>query len=153
MSGAFSRTRRIAAAALLLASTPAAGEELSYFASYVPRAAATKIERDEAPNIDGDLSDPAWAKATVIEEFYQVEPAEGAPPSQKTHAYVLYDEKTLYVGFRLFDDEPEKIVRNQLVRDAELRDEDAIRIFLIRSARSGTPISFRPTLMAQKSTR
>lgn len=130
MSGAFSRTRRIAAAALLLASTPAAGEELSYFASYVPRAAATKIERDEAPNIDGDLSDPAWAKATVIEEFYQVEPAEGAPPSQKTHAYVLYDEKTLYVGFRLFDDEPEKIVRNQLVRDAELRDEDAIRIFL-----------------------
>ena len=100
------------------------------FSTYVPKAVAVRIDRDEAPEIDGDLSDPVWSKAILIDEFYLVEPVEGAAPSQKTHAYILYDDKTLYVGLRLFDDTPDKIARNQLVRDAELRNEDAIRIFL-----------------------
>jgi hypothetical protein len=100
------------------------------FATYVPRVAAVRIERAEAPKIDGDLADPAWAKAAVVEEFYQVEPVEGGAPSLKTRAYVMYDERTLYVGFHLYDDEPDKIVRAQLARDAILRDEDAIRVML-----------------------
>lgn len=110
--------------------TPALGQEKPNFSTYVPKAVAVKIDRDEAPKIDGDLSDPAWSKAVLIDEFYQVEPVEGATPTQKTHAYILFDDKTFYVGLYLFDNEPDKIVRNQLVRDAELRDEDAIRIYL-----------------------
>ena len=115
------------ACALAVAAAEAAPAD---FAAYTPRAEAKRIDRAEAPTIDGDLSDPAWKKAAVIDEFYQVEPVQGGLPTRRTRAYVMYDEKTFYVGLFMYDDEPDRIARNQLARDAELRDEDAIRIFL-----------------------
>ena len=48
------------------------------FSTYQPTAKATRIEANEAPTVDGDLSDPIWQKAAPITEFYQVEPVEGA---------------------------------------------------------------------------
>ena len=81
------------------------------FAAYTPRFEAPRISREEAPAIDGDLSDPVWAKAAVIDRFYQVTPAEGGTPSQPTRAYVMYDDRNLYVGVYNYDAEPEKIVR------------------------------------------
>jgi len=129
MAGAFSMARCAAAAALAAASAANASEAPN-FSTYTPSVTAAMISRDEAPEIDGDLSDPAWSKATIIENFYQVEPTEGGTPTQKTRAYIMYDERTFYVGSHLYDDEPEKITRKQLARDAELRDEDAIRVYL-----------------------
>src|SRR5205823_4949137 len=40
------------------------------FTTYSPTARATRIDSREAPIIDGDLSDPVWTKAEVIDEFY-----------------------------------------------------------------------------------
>src|SRR3982074_1273914 len=67
------------------------------FNTYQPTARATRIDAGEAPTIDGDLSDPVWAKAQVIDEFYQVDPNPGEPASQRTIARFLYDDNTLYV--------------------------------------------------------
>ncbi len=108
----------------------AAGAEPADFAAYTPRLEAVRISTGEAPTIDGDLSDPAWAKAAIVTEFYQVEPVEGGAPSQPTKAYLMYDEKTLYVGFYLYDSEPGKIRRNLLERDAQLKDDDGIRVMI-----------------------
>jgi len=110
-------------------SSPASADAVD-FATYAPRVTAVRIPDDEAPVIDGDLSDPAWSKAAVIRTFYQVEPVEGGVPTEPTIAYVMYDDKKLYFGFHLYESEPSRIRRTQLARDAELRDEDAIRIFL-----------------------
>src|SRR5688572_18016107 len=49
-----------------------------------PTVAASRIDNADAPTIDGDLSDPGWAKATVIDNFLQVEPVPGAPSSERT---------------------------------------------------------------------
>src|SRR5882672_398322 len=68
------------------------------FNTYMPTAMATKVDANEAPTIDGDLSDPAWAKAQAIDEFYQLEPNPGAVASETTIARFLYDENNLYVG-------------------------------------------------------
>lgn len=100
------------------------------FKSYVPRTTAVRIDASEAPKLDGDLSDPVWSKAAPIEQFYQIAPVEGAAPSQKTKAYVLHDERNLYVGIYNYDTEPDKIVHRLLERDAQLRDEDAIRVMI-----------------------
>ncbi|NWG93302.1 MAG: carbohydrate binding family 9 domain-containing protein [Parvularculaceae bacterium] len=116
------------AVALSLAASAAA--EGVDFATYAPRLEARKIAREEAPTIDGDLSDAAWSKAAIVEDFYQVEPIEGGAPSQRTRAYLMYDERTLYVGFYLYDTDPSKIRRAILARDGQLRDEDAIRVML-----------------------
>jgi hypothetical protein len=100
------------------------------FAAYVPRIEAARIAQEDAPKIDGDLSDPAWSQAFVVERFFQVQPVEGAQPSFSTRALVMYDERTLYVGFYSYDPEPKRIVRNVLERDARLQDEDAVRILI-----------------------
>ena len=100
------------------------------FSSYVPTGRATRIEPSEAPTIDGDLSDPAWAKAQIIDEFYQVDPDEGAPASQRTVARFIYDENTLYVGIYAYDTEPDKIVATVRARDGRLDTDDGVRIFL-----------------------
>ncbi len=100
------------------------------FETYRPSVRATRINEDEAPIIDGDLSDPIWARAERIEEFYQVEPTNGGTPDQKTHAYILYDRKTLYIGIYAYDTEPELIRASQLQRDLNLRDDDGVRVLI-----------------------
>lgn len=100
------------------------------FASFAPRVEAVRIDREDAPEIDGDLSDPVWARANVIEEFYQVVPVQGGTPTQPTRAYILYDERNLYIGVYNYDDAPDQIRRSQLQRDPALEDDDGIRILL-----------------------
>ena len=54
-------------------------------------------------NIDGKLDEPAWAKATPITDFRQQQPREGAPASQRTEVRILYDERAIYIGARMYD--------------------------------------------------
>src|SRR6185503_1135775 len=100
------------------------------FTTYEPTANATRIDPSEAPKIDGSLSDPAWAKAEIIDEFYQVDPFAGRPGSQTTIARFLYDENTLYVGIYAYDTEPDKIVATVKARDGRVDVDDGVRIYL-----------------------
>jgi len=105
-------------------------EEARDFNTYVPTAKATRIEASEAPTIDGDLSDSAWAKAQEIDEFYQLEPDTGQPPSERTVARFLYDEANLYVSIYAYDKEPTGIVASNRTRDGNLNTDDTVRIIL-----------------------
>ena len=58
---------------------------------------------DTAIEIDGILDEAAWARAEVVDEFFQVDPEEGAPASERTEARILYDREALYIGVRLYD--------------------------------------------------
>ena len=123
----------VVAASVMLAGAAAAqpaSETPRDFETYTPRVDAVRIAEEDAPVIDGDLSDPAWSRADVIDEFYQVEPVEGATPSQPTRAYIMYDRKHLYVGVYCYDSEPDQIRHAQMRRDPQLRDEDGIRILI-----------------------
>jgi Carbohydrate family 9 binding domain-like len=113
-----------------VADTPAATSAPRDFDNYTPRITAVRIERQDAPVIDGDLSDPAWRNAAVIEEFYQIDPVEGVTPSQPTRAYIMYDSKNLYVAVYAYDTEPDRIRRSQLQRDPALQDDDGIRVLI-----------------------
>jgi hypothetical protein len=62
-----------------------------------------------APQMDGKVNESVWQKALRIDAFYQYTPNNGAPPSQKTEAYMYCDTHNLYVAFRCFDSEPDKI--------------------------------------------
>jgi hypothetical protein len=100
------------------------------FSTYQPTARATRIESGEAPGIDGDLSDPVWSKAQIIDEFYQVDPDAGQPASQVTVARFLYNDNTLFVGIYAYDREPEKIVATVRARDGRLDTDDGVRIYI-----------------------
>ena len=95
-----------------------------------PTVAATAITIAEAPIIDGDLSDAAWSKASVIDQFTQLDPDNGEPGTQRTVARIMYDENNLYVGIHIYDNEPNKIIANAKSRDGLTNRDDAVRLML-----------------------
>src|SRR5258708_15444990 len=91
---------------------------------------AVRIDSSEAPTIDGDLSDPVWAKAAVLDDFRQVEPDTGQPGSERTILRILYDSENIYFGVHLYDREPDKIIIRGMTRDRPVFAEDQFRMAL-----------------------
>ncbi len=100
------------------------------FSTYIPTGRATRIEPSDVPTIDGLLDDAAWAKAQVIDEFYQLDPDTGAPGSEKTELRILYDSENLYIAIYNYDREPHLISNTQRSRDGNLGADDSVRIYL-----------------------
>jgi hypothetical protein len=92
------------------------------------RPAATVTRTETPPRVDGRLDDPVWQRATPIGELVQVDPVEGAPPSEATEIRFLYDADQLYMAVRCFDREPEEILVTTRERDAFLDDDDRVEI-------------------------
>ena len=114
-----------------LTSLPLWAEEAPIdFVHYEPTAEIARIAGSEAPEIDGDISDPVWSKATRIDKFYQTEPVQGAEPSEITVVYIAYDENNLYFAFDCRDSQPAQILATVMQRDRELWQDDNIRIYL-----------------------
>ncbi|MBA3647224.1 MAG: carbohydrate binding family 9 domain-containing protein [Chitinophagales bacterium] len=77
-----------------------------------------------AITLDGKLDDPAWNRADVENDFMQTDPNPGADPSEKTEMRILYNDEYMYVGFRCYESEPDKIIRLGLERDFSLGSDD-----------------------------
>ncbi len=92
----------------------------------------------EIIQIDGRLDESAWERGTPADRFFQLDPVEGAPATERTEAIVLYDSEALYVGARLFDSAPDSIVARLGRRDANLEsDFFAVCLDPYRDRRSG----------------
>ena len=73
---------------------------------------------------------PAWEdKLAKIDRFTQRTPSDGQPVSQRTEAYLGYDDKNLYAIFICFDSEPGKI-RARLSRREDVFDDDSVELML-----------------------
>lgn len=111
-----------------LLSGAAAATPARDFQTYQPSVQATRV--DQAPTIDGDISDAIWQKAPPIDEFYQLAPKEGAPATEKTIVRVLYDANNIYFAIHAQDREPDKIHASIKSRDGNLSADDLVRIYL-----------------------
>ncbi len=125
-----SRTVRGPAAAilLLLAHAPSAGATPTNTAAPAPRS-ATVVATREAVRIDGRLSEEVWATVPVVTDLLQRDPDEGKSATERTEIRVAYDDKALYIGARLFDTQPNRIVRRRSRRDAA-SSSDLLRVYL-----------------------
>jgi hypothetical protein len=97
----------------------------------LPQAAAapqTEKQKVEAPRytvtratshikIDGNLDEEAWASAVVIPLVFEWSPGDNIPAPVKTECLVTYDTHNLYLGFRCYDPEPQKIRAHFMDRD------------------------------------
>jgi Domain of unknown function (DUF5916) len=95
-----------------------------------PHVPGARIQATEAPVIDGDLSDPAWEKATVIEDFRQRTPVPGSMPTERTVIRIMYDTENIYFGVYAYDSSPELITVRAMSRDGELNTGDNIQVAL-----------------------
>ncbi len=89
-----------------------------------------RLARGEGIALDGRLDEPAWARAPVATGFTQSEPSEGRPASERTEVRVLTDGRTLYVGARLLDRDPDGIVIRDLDRDFDTFSQDVFELLL-----------------------
>src|SRR5258708_5255580 len=74
--------------------------------------------------IDGKLDESAWTKATPITELRQQNPIEGVAPTQRTEIRVLYDERAIYIGARMYDSLGARGIRAPLARRDQLLDSN-----------------------------
>ncbi len=91
-------------------------------------AMAYRLADGEAPKIDGRLSEEAWQKAPVQGHFIQREPEFGMPATQQTEFRVLYDERKIYFGVWVWDDNQAGIIASEMKRDSGLQKGDQIKI-------------------------
>lgn len=84
-----------------------------------------------APLLDGSvLDDPAWQGVVPASGFWQVQPNEGQPSTQKTEVYVGFLDNALYIGMVAYDDNPDSIIVTDGRRDSNLNDGDSFRVII-----------------------
>lgn len=81
-----------------------------------------------SPRIDGVIDPIEWKAAVPASGFTQFDPEEGAPATEATSVFVLYDDDALYVGVKCADSDPKEIVHQLTRRD---RSTQADRISVI----------------------
>ncbi|MBW3570678.1 MAG: carbohydrate binding family 9 domain-containing protein [Gemmatimonadetes bacterium] len=101
----------LAAASLLAGFASAAAAQAEAPAAPPPGRVEARAARiaGAGPQIDGRLDEAAWQQAAVITGFVQKHPDEGAPASARTEVRVLYDDRAVYVGARMYSDDPASI--------------------------------------------
>lgn len=77
---------------------------------------------DNAPKIDGDISDECWTSAPSVEDFYF--PGDGSKAPEPTTAWLCYDDECIYMAFRCGDSQPDKIIAQQKKRGGSLGNDD-----------------------------
>ena len=73
----------------------------------------------EKIEIDGKLDEKSWQTAAIASDFIMLDPDNGKliPENKKTEVKVLYDNDAIYVGAVMYDDNPDKILREITQRD------------------------------------
>jgi hypothetical protein len=75
------------------------------------------VRLDTPLRLDGRLDEGIYAQIEPITDFIQQEPREGTPATEKTDAWILFDDEQLYIAARCWDSHPEREVANELRRD------------------------------------
>ena len=90
------------------------------------RATVRAVRLATGIRLDGVLDEPAYETVAALDDFIQQEPNEGAPASERTEAWVLFDADNIYIAARLWDSAPPSAwVANEMQRDTpQLREND-----------------------------
>ena len=95
------------------------------------RQATVRATRLRVPlQLDGRLDEPVYETVRSITDFIQQLPDEGAPASERTEAWVLFDDDSIYISARCYDSAPpSEWVANEMRRDViQLRQNDSFSL-------------------------
>ena len=90
------------------------------------------IKLDDGLTVDGALDEAVYKTVPSFGGFIQTEPTAGAPATERTEAWVFFDDTNLYIAARLWDSAPEsEWVVNEMRRDsANLSQNEGVGILL-----------------------
>jgi hypothetical protein len=94
------------------------------------RATVRAVYVSEPLRIDGKLDEPIYQSLASLGGFIQSLPTEGAPASERTEAWVMFDGNNVYISARCWDSAPpSQWVANELRRDTnQLRQNDTFSV-------------------------
>jgi len=81
-----------------------------------------------SPSLDGVLNADWWS-ASPGTDFVQLNPNEGEPSTQRTEVRIMHSPKAIFVAFRCYDSEPEK-VHSILTKRDRISDCDQVTFYL-----------------------
>lgn len=98
--------------------------------SQTKKSVSTK-KTTENISIDAELNEASWKDAEIATDFVSLEPKNGTPiPEEfKTEVKILYSNDAIYIGAKLYDPNPEKILKELVERD-EIGTSDYFGIFI-----------------------
>jgi uncharacterized protein DUF5916 len=91
-----------------------------------------RAQRLDAPiKLDGALDEAIYHTVPSISDFIQVEPEEGALATEKTEAWLAFDQDYVYVAFRCWESQPDRRVATEMRRDnnATWNGNDVVSVF------------------------
>ena len=95
------------------------------------RATVRAIKLSEGIRLDGVLDEAVYETVEPISDFIQQVPDEGAAATEKTEAWIMFDDTNVYVTARVWDSAPEsEWIANEMRRDTnQLRQNDTFAVF------------------------
>ena len=95
------------------------------------RATVRAIKLTEGIRLDGTLDEAVDHTVPAITDLVQQVPVEGAPATEKTEAWIMFDDTNVYVSARVWDSAPEsEWIANEMRRDtSQLRQNDTFTAF------------------------
>lgn len=91
------------------------------------RTTVRSVRLVEPLRIDGRLDEGIYGTVPPITDFIQMLPRERQPASEKTEAWIVYDDDNVYISARCWDTTPNGWhMSNELRRDASQIRENAI---------------------------
>src|SRR5918993_4256343 len=96
-------------------------------AAPAPTVAARRVA--VAPGIDGTLDEAIYSDTAPIVDFVQQEPNEFEPATEKTEAWIFFDDRNIYVSARCYESDSSRRVANEMRRDTnQLRQNDTFAV-------------------------
>ena len=75
------------------------------------------IRLEEPLRTDGRLDELIYGVVPPADDFIQQLPLEGEAATEKTEAWIFFDDRNIYVSARAWDSQPERMVASELRRD------------------------------------
>jgi hypothetical protein len=86
----------------------------------LPKAQAYRIH--ELVTLDGKLDEPFWLKATPLE----LRTINGQKTQQNTKAYLVYDNKYVYIGFKCSESQMSKVCETIKTKNGSVYKDDCV---------------------------
>jgi hypothetical protein len=84
------------------------------------RAVVRAIPLTSPFRLDGQLDEAIYRELRPASEFIQEDPKVGEPATEKTEIWVFFDNENVYVGARMWESEPDRMVVNEMRKDSPM---------------------------------
>ena len=81
------------------------------------RTTVRAVPVDAPLRVDGALDEALYRTVSPMTGFIQVEPDAGAPASERTETWLAFDGENVYIAFRVWDTQMDRLVATEMRRD------------------------------------